>query len=346
MYNYLNTEEVYFGAANGFSGFRSNFGKIFSPRTLDKLFIIKGGPGTGKSTLMRKIKERYSQECDITTILCSSDPDSIDGIIIKKGGITVGIADGTSPHTIEPEFPGATEEIINLGDGFDFKALRENKTEIIKLSDSKKTNYKSAYASLKLAGYVYDYISSCFAKTRYNNEAEEYIENLIQDEDITDRKYSKSNFLLSAFCKNGYKCIEKSWHDKKVIKIKSEGIYEYILMSKISERLHERCISYRIFPSAFSVDLPDIIKTDRCVYKITFGTDCTLDSGLFIRQNYEYERLKSAFKSFIESSQLSLIKASEDHFKLESIYTTYTAFEKNEEKLSLILNKIDRLFDK
>ena len=116
-------DNTYFGAANGYGGFRSNFNAIFSPEELDKLFIIKGGPGTGKSTLMKKIKERYSSSASIITILCSSDPDSLDGILIKKNGVTIGIADGTAPHVIDAKYPGVIEEIVNLGDGFDFSGI-------------------------------------------------------------------------------------------------------------------------------------------------------------------------------------------------------------------------------
>ena len=44
MDNYQISDKNYFGAANGYRGFRSNFDKIFSPKSYSKLFIIKGGP--------------------------------------------------------------------------------------------------------------------------------------------------------------------------------------------------------------------------------------------------------------------------------------------------------------
>ena len=43
----------FFAAANTEEGFYSIFESVFPPSALDKIFIIKGGPGTGKSTLMR-----------------------------------------------------------------------------------------------------------------------------------------------------------------------------------------------------------------------------------------------------------------------------------------------------
>ena len=47
----------FFAAANTEEGFYSIFESVFPPSALDKIFIIKGGPGTGKSTLMRQIAE-------------------------------------------------------------------------------------------------------------------------------------------------------------------------------------------------------------------------------------------------------------------------------------------------
>ena len=47
----------YFASANSFEGFKSNFAKIFAPEEYERIYIIKGGPGTGKSSLMKRISE-------------------------------------------------------------------------------------------------------------------------------------------------------------------------------------------------------------------------------------------------------------------------------------------------
>ena len=43
----------FFAAANTEEGFYSIFESVFPPSALDKIFIIKGGPGTGKTTTAR-----------------------------------------------------------------------------------------------------------------------------------------------------------------------------------------------------------------------------------------------------------------------------------------------------
>ena len=77
------TEQTYFAALNGGKGFVSFFDDIFSP--LDRVYIIKGGPGTGKSKLMRDIAaEAVNKAYTVEYFCCSADPDSLDGIIIKE----------------------------------------------------------------------------------------------------------------------------------------------------------------------------------------------------------------------------------------------------------------------
>lgn len=40
--------ERYFAAANSGEGFYSFFGEVFDRKQLDKIYLLRGGPGTGK----------------------------------------------------------------------------------------------------------------------------------------------------------------------------------------------------------------------------------------------------------------------------------------------------------
>ena len=107
----------YFAAANGYGGFRSYFKEIFPSEKFESVYVIKGGPGTGKSSMMKKIADRLTEsgvECD--RIFCSSDPHSLDGIIASHNGLSVAMIDATAPHERDAVIPGAIDEIINLGD--------------------------------------------------------------------------------------------------------------------------------------------------------------------------------------------------------------------------------------
>ena len=59
------------------------------------LHIVKGGPGTGKSGYMKAIREAArTRGLDTLSVLCSGDPDSLDGLWIpalktaSRGGIS------------------------------------------------------------------------------------------------------------------------------------------------------------------------------------------------------------------------------------------------------------------
>ena len=56
----------FFPGSNTPDGFYSLFDGLYSPEDGWRLFIIKGGPGTGKSALMKKV----AAECDRRGICC------------------------------------------------------------------------------------------------------------------------------------------------------------------------------------------------------------------------------------------------------------------------------------
>lgn len=143
----------YFAGGNTARGFHNLYESNL--QGLDRLFILKGGPGTGKSSLMKKIGNEWVEKgFDIELLHCSSDNNSIDGVIIRALG--VGIVDGTAPHVIEPKAPGAVEEYINLGEAWDRKALATQKEAIQKITTHIGESFQKAYATFKEALEIHD----------------------------------------------------------------------------------------------------------------------------------------------------------------------------------------------
>ncbi len=132
---------VFFLAANSSKGFFSLFDELYDYDSGWKAYIIKGGPGTGKSGLMKKVAQRAEEYgYEVEKIICSSDPDSLDGVIIP--GKKICFADGTSPHVIEPKYPGAVEEILNLGQFWDGNKLYNDREHIKTVTDCNKALHK------------------------------------------------------------------------------------------------------------------------------------------------------------------------------------------------------------
>lgn len=70
-------------------------------------FLIKGRPGSGKSTLMRRVLARAVElGYDADVYYCSLDPKSLDMVVIPE--LNFCIFDATPPHEYEPSFVSDT----------------------------------------------------------------------------------------------------------------------------------------------------------------------------------------------------------------------------------------------
>ena len=149
-------EDAFFAASNSERGFCSYYSDCFDNREINRVFVIKGGPGTGKSRFMREVGENAAARgWERRMIYCSSDSDSLDGIILRRGETSIALLDGTAPHTYEPKSPGVREEWINLGDFWNASALRERADEISVYQQEKQKGYRVAYRYLSAYGSVY-----------------------------------------------------------------------------------------------------------------------------------------------------------------------------------------------
>ncbi len=140
----------FFAGGNTAFGFYSLFHYIADPDTGRQLLVIKGGPGTGKSTLMKQVGSRMIREGYMVEMFhCSSDQDSLDGLSVPVLGFAM--VDGTAPHVIDPKIPGAYDEIINLGTCWDTGSLRPHKKEIAAVIRQNNDFFVQAYQYLKEA---------------------------------------------------------------------------------------------------------------------------------------------------------------------------------------------------
>lgn len=149
----------YFPGGNTSLGFYSLWESNI--KDLSRLIILKGGPGTGKSTLLAKlVREFENEDWDTELLWCSSDAESLDGVIFRK--ISLGIIDGTAPHLRDPYYPGVVERLINLGDFWSEQTLQQSKEEIIRLTDDNRSFYKVAYQNLAEAKKHHDRLENLY----------------------------------------------------------------------------------------------------------------------------------------------------------------------------------------
>lgn len=137
---------TYFAGANTADGFLSAYPDFIREEELAALFIIKGGSGTGKSSLMKACAAHAaSRGASVTLLLCSSDPSSADAVLLTgKNGVRAALLDGTPPHSVDPLLPGAVGEIVNVGDYWDGARLAARREEIAFLTAAKRAAYARA----------------------------------------------------------------------------------------------------------------------------------------------------------------------------------------------------------
>lgn len=155
---FLSVKE-YFPGANTPDGFYSYYDHILTSDEALNVVILKGGPGTGKSSLMKKTASKaLSLGYDVEFLHCSSDPESLDGVCVREKGFL--IADGTSPHVIDPRYPGAVDKIINLGEFWNEDCIRPHKQQIQKLSCDIGAEFGRSYCYMSACAILQNRIKS------------------------------------------------------------------------------------------------------------------------------------------------------------------------------------------
>ena len=136
-----------------------------------QMYLIKSGPGCGKSTLMKRLAIKAEQKGEpIQRIHCASDPDSLDGVIFLDK--RAAIVDATAPHVMEPDAPGAEEQVVSLYHTLDADALHAHADEVKRLFAqntalrSRAARYIASAGSLLLDSRRAEACSANFEKVR------------------------------------------------------------------------------------------------------------------------------------------------------------------------------------
>ncbi|MBE6667413.1 MAG: hypothetical protein E7607_03780 [Ruminococcaceae bacterium] len=341
-----NTEELkgrkmngssHFAALNSGKGFISYYHKVFGSSEIKRRYIIKGGPGTGKSSLMRKIAESAEKEGkSVEYIQCSSDPSSLDGIIINEN---TAVLDGTAPHVYEPETAGARDEIINLGQFWDSDRLYKSYNEIAALSALKSGAYTKAYKFLSAAMNVEqinrEMAYSCLLRAKMRNTVAR-IMRAVKDGEGFSVKYR----FINAIGMSGSVRLDSYEKNAKSV----YAVYDFYglggeLLREVVDMAADKKLEITVSYSPLIPDLPDAVmlnetKTVFIVtdgdyedgwHKINMKRFADAEKINLIRGEYRSnQRIKDAL---VLSAEERLSDAGRYHFELEKIYTSCMDFD-------------------
>ena len=292
----------------------------------ERRYIIKGGPGTGKSYFLRRIAECAEGEgFPVVYIYCSSDPLSLDGIIIDK---RFALFDGTAPHAEEACCPGARDELVDLGRFWMDSALRARRAEIEALSACKASAYARAYDCLCAVGNtekaIARLITPCVRKDKLGAAAKRYLKQL------PDGGSAKiSNLAVNSIGMRGevrFSTLEDN--AARAICVSDVCRTAYIFFDELIREGSRKGLRMRVSRDPFSPECADAVEFS------DFGLVFYLGEGDGKRVNMQRfldeEKVRSVRRAFRELSvcRTSLVNAAKSalsevkvhHFDLEKIY--------------------------
>lgn len=253
----------YFVCANTCKGFINCFPSNLSD--MDRVYILKGGPGTGKSTLMKKVGEYFvNKNEDVEYIYCSSDTTSLDGVILRSKRIAV--VDGTAPHVAEPTIPGAVEEYVNLGAAWNREKLKVHKSEIREISTNISEKYKLIYNYLAQAKNIHDRMENIYLENInfdiLNNIADDLTSEILPNMALGMSRGKQCYRFFGALTPSGsVNYIENLTEDMKLrIFIKGRpGTGKSTILKKLASKATEAGFDVEAYPCAFDPDSLDMI---------------------------------------------------------------------------------------
>ncbi len=338
----------FFAAANSGYGFYSFYNNIFEDSSITERYIIKGGPGTGKSRFMKEIAFAAREVgFSVESYCCSSDPSSLDGVIVdipSRGRICV--LDGTAPHICEASLPGARDTILNFCEFWDATPLKAQKEKIRALNREKQNAYLSAgdclSALLRMKKTSRGLILSSMDSEKIRAAAKKFFQGATSDDKYFERMGIASSFgMFGEYTLSTY---ESAAED--IIALDDTYAPADIFLSSVLSEARERKISSyhsrswldpeRIdavyLPSLSLSFVSQSILENRECEKIRRNVNMEkyADKAERARRKSEKKDFRAAEKELLLRAATYMAKMRECHFSLEEIYVRSMDFSKKE----------------
>ena len=353
-----------FPGGNTSEGFFSYYGYLLEKGTR-RIFVIKGGPGVGKSTLMKKVANRLTElGYDLELHYCSSDNNSLDGIAILDAGIVM--VDGTAPHIVDPKYPGGLDEIINLGEYWDTDAMEANMEKIIASTNEVSRLFARAYRFLRAARSISENISVMYSQSMDFSQLNRVTLEL--EKTLLDHTYlpeasgpgSDRHLFSSAYTPEGYVDFTDSILQDigRVIYLDGEaGTGKSTIMKKLADRAIEKGMNVEIYHTPLiptkigSVIFKDINAAITSSphfnvnnYKLV-DLNQYLDKGTIAGYKQEIGKDSDLLESLISQGIANISKAKTEHDVLEQYYVPNMDFKAAGEKHEQLLSRIFHLIE-
>ena len=241
-------QNAYFAASNSTNGFVSYYEEVFRAPRINHIWAIKGGPGTGKSRFLGDVAGYAAARGWMSEyIYCSSDPASLDAVILtKEGEGTIALLDATAPHLFEPVSPGAWEDIVNLGQFWSSEALSCRRTEIEQLNREKGEAYRRAYRYLSGFGDMRANRDTLVSPYIQKEKIAAFAQKLLREEPMGEA-YCAQPALMHSIGMRGEVALDTYFREAKEIFVIADchGAAQYLMM-ELGKLATQKRLSIRI----------------------------------------------------------------------------------------------------
>ena len=344
-----------FPGANTSNGFYSYFDYII-PKDVNRIFCLKGGPGVGKSSLMKKVAREFAEiGYDVEVFPCSSDPGSLDAVVIKK--LKVVLLDATAPHIVDPKIPGAIDEIVNFGDFWNVDNLENNKIEISQCNKEISGCFQRAFKYLKAAEPIFYDIevknSDAMDFGKLNKFTEEFMEELFKGVENKGVFSMPRHLFGTAITPIGHIDYADSLLQdaKKVYYLDGKiGYGKTTFLKRIYEKAVLKGLKVEVFHYPLIPEKIEGIMIEDLGIAITtsslFKDQDTINLGEFVNKSKideckeELESDEKILDELINYAIYNLKKAKSNHDVIENYYIPNMNFEKVDELKNQLIERI------
>lgn len=270
----MGKQRCYFATANTSSGFVSFYDNTV--KEAERVYILKGSPGSGKSTFLKKMgNELLRADFDVDFIYSCVDSDALDGIYIH--GINVVFVNGNLPSPIDPKYPGAVERLLDFGEYWDIDYLRKEKQKIKYYFDEIDKEYYKFYMHLKNAKEIHEQWEKEYLLGMNFKEATNLTNRLINEfikEKLIKEKGKEYHRFACALTIDGLQCFYENLtfglRDRIVLRGRP-GNGKTTMLRTIANAGIENGYNVEVYHCAFDVDSIDMIIIPELSFAILDG---------------------------------------------------------------------------
>ncbi len=340
----------------GPEGFINLFDQLLPKGMIRRTVILKGGPGVGKSTFMRRVHAAVCAGGEASMLYpCSGDPDSLDAVAVPHAGLV--IMDGTAPHVVDPKIPGARDGIVNLGACLDERAMRGQAGRIAACMEDNAACTRRARASLAAAWALekenHAIAASATDEGRAARMTRALIRAVMEGEAEAERAPSVRRTITDAVTMKGEMCLLAEGDCGRVIRIARHWAQDVTPVLRaleaaclaagygVEEHLNPACPGELLH---VTIPVLDTLVTsgEGLASEMTFDFAACLPGSALLRHDCALEQGRAGVQLHRHRASAALTQAKQIHDEIETFYTPHMDFQHWERILEHTLGEVER----